>query len=174
MMDEAFKASGHLHPIDAAMAVDVDHYLPDDLLVKVDIASMAFGLEARSPLLDHKLCEFAARLPTRLKIRRGRTKYLLRRAVADLVPPSVLTGPKKGFGVPLDRWFRGELGSKARDLLGSPRSLTRRYFQAEQVNQILHEHATGRAAHGHRLWALIMLELWNETRLETRPRAAIE
>src|SRR5205814_6322106 len=108
------------------------------------------------------------------KIRRERTQYHLRRSVADLVPPTVLTGPKKGFGVPLDRWFRGELGSKARDLLGSPRSLTRRFFEAEQVSQLLHEHATGRAAHGHRLWALVMLELWSETLVETRQRAAIE
>ena len=139
---------------------DTMTYLPGDLLVKVDIATMSNSLEARTPFLDHHLVEFAARLPTSLKLRGRVGKYLLRRAVADLLPESVLTRRKMGFGVPISAWFRGELRGLLRDTLLSQRAAQRRLFRPEAVKELLDEHDTGRGDHGPRLWALLMLELW--------------
>jgi asparagine synthase (glutamine-hydrolysing) len=162
-LEEVFTANRTLHPADAAMAADVEHYLPDDLLLKVDIASMAFGLEARSPLLDHELQEFAARLPVALKIHFGTGKRLLRRAVANLVPDSVTERSKTGFGVPLDRWFRGELARHASEVLNSRQALSREHLAPGVVDRLLREHTAGHASHGQRLWALLMLEFWRQT-----------
>lgn len=103
-----------LEPVDAAMAVDVASYLPYDLLVKVDITTMANSLEARSPFLDHEVMEFAARLPVGIKFRDRRLKHLLKRAFADLLPPENVNRRKMGFGVPVGQWFRGPLRGVAR------------------------------------------------------------
>jgi asparagine synthase (glutamine-hydrolysing) len=140
--------------------VDLLSYLPDDLLAKVDIASMANGLEARSPFLDHPLVEFAARLPSRFKLRRGKGKRVLRRAVADLLPPALLDRPKMGFGVPISRWFRGELRPLLQDVLLSDTAAGRPFFRLAAVRALVDEHIAGRRDHGPRLWALLMLELW--------------
>ena len=94
-----------------------NHYLPDCLLVKVDIATMAHGLEGRSPMLDHEFMEFAASLPADFKLRGGTTKYILKKAVRQLVPADIIDRPKKGFGVPLDHWFRNELREMSGDVL---------------------------------------------------------
>ncbi|MER3422142.1 MAG: asparagine synthase (glutamine-hydrolyzing), partial [Nitrospiraceae bacterium] len=111
------------------LAVDTRSYLPDDLLVKLDRATMAHGLEARSPFLDHKLVEFAASLPIHLKVREGNGKYLLKSAMRGLLPDHILDRPKQGFGVPIDRWFRCECHAFLRDTLLSSRSVGRGYFQ---------------------------------------------
>jgi len=140
--------------------VDLLSYLPDDLLTKVDIASMANGLEARSPFLDHPLVEFAARLPSRFKLRRGKGKRVLRRAVADLLPPPLLDRPKMGFGVPISRWLRGELRPLLQDVLLSNTAAGRPFFRPEAMRALVDEHLAGRRDHGPRLWALLMLELW--------------
>ena len=116
-LQAAFESHRARHPIDAAMATDVSLYLPDDLLVKIDIAAMAHGLETRSPLLDHKVMELAARLPVNVKLRGLRPKSLLRALGSSLVPPAVLSRPKTGFGVPLDQWFRDDLVEPANDIL---------------------------------------------------------
>src|SRR5262245_1395174 len=150
-----------LHPIDAAMAVDVASYLPYDLLVKVDIASMANSLEARSPFLDHEAMEFAARLPVEIKFRGGRLKSLLKRAFADLLPPENVNRRKMGFGVPVGQWFRGPLRDLLRDALLSPRSLERGYFRESEVRRLVDEHLERRADHSFQLWNLLMLELWH-------------
>jgi asparagine synthase (glutamine-hydrolysing) len=150
-----------LHPIDAAMAIDVASYLPYDLLVKVDIASMANGLEARSPFLDHEVMEFAARLPVEIKFRGGRLKSLLKRAFADLLPPENVNRRKMGFGVPVGRWFRGPLRDLLCDALLSPRSLGRGYFREPEVRRLVGEHLERRADHSFQLWNLLMLELWH-------------
>jgi asparagine synthase (glutamine-hydrolysing) len=150
-----------LHPVDAAMAVDVASYLPYDLLVKVDIASMANGLEARSPFLDHEVMEFAARLPVEIKFRRRRLKSLLKRAFADLLPPENVNRRKMGFGVPVGQWFRGPLRDLLRDALLSPRSLGRGYFLEPEVRRLVEEHLERRADHSFQLWNLLMLELWH-------------
>jgi asparagine synthase (glutamine-hydrolysing) len=158
-----FEAARDLHPFDAAMDVDVATYLPDDLLVKIDIASMAHGLEARSPLLDHELMAFAARLPRSLKLRGRRSKHLLKRIAADLVPAEILRAPKRGFGVPLDAWFRRDLDEMARDMLLDPGAHVSGYVRRPVVERLLAEHRTGKRAHGHRLWALLMLEVWHRS-----------
>src|SRR5205807_6727321 len=106
-LESLFARVRGLDPVDAAMAVDVQSYLPYDLLVKVDITSMANSLEARSPFLDHEVMEFAARLPVHWKLRGRESKYILRRAFPDLLPPENINRPKMGFGVPVGQWFRG-------------------------------------------------------------------
>lgn len=140
--------------------VDLMSYLPDDLLVKVDIATMAHGLEGRSPFLDHTLVEFAARLPSALKLHRGEGKRVLRRAVADLLPPTILRRPKMGFGVPIARWFQGELRPLLQDVLLSDTAAGRPFFRPAAVRRLVEDHLARRRDHSPRLWALLMLELW--------------
>jgi asparagine synthase (glutamine-hydrolysing) len=144
-------------------------YLPGDLLVKVDIATMANSLEGRSPLLDHPLVEFAAGLPSRLKLRRGTGKHVLRRAVADLLPGPILRRRKKGFGVPVSAWFRGELKELLHDVVLSPVAAQRPFFRPGAVEELCAEHWQGREDRGPQLWALLMLELWCRSFLDRRP-----
>jgi asparagine synthase (glutamine-hydrolysing) len=151
---------------DATLGVDTALYLPDDLLVKVDIASMAHSLEARSPFLDHEFMEFAATIPSDLKVRGRTKKYILKRALADLLPEAILHRPKMGFGVPIDHWLRHELKDLAYDTLLGPRCLGRGYFQAETVRRLLDEHTQGRAGWHYLLWNLLILELWHRTYID--------
>jgi len=144
------------------MFVDMRRYLPDDLLVKVDVASMAHSLEARSPFLDHRLIEFVAGVPTDLKLRGLRSKYLLKRAFADLLPGPIRRRRKMGFGVPIAEWFRGELKGFVRDILLDRACLERGYFEPAAVRHLVDEHTQGRFDHGYRLWSLLMLELWHQ------------
>ncbi len=145
-----------------------DHhlYLPDDILVKVDIASMANSLEARCPFLDYRLVELAASLPPEMKVRGTATKRILRRAVADLVPENVLNRPKVGFGLPIDRWMREDLYPMARDLLLDSRARITEYFDGAHVETLLTEHKNGQNRHGSRLWLLLFFELWSRTVFE--------
>ena len=146
--------------------LDIGTYLPGDLLPKADIASMAHSLELRSPLLDRRVVELGLSLPERLK-HEGRTaKIALRRAFAAELPPEVAGRGKSGFGVPLAAWFRGDLAPLARELLLDERARARGWFRPEAVERLLAEHAAGRADHGHRLWTLAMLELWQRTHVE--------
>jgi asparagine synthase (glutamine-hydrolysing) len=149
------------HPIDAAMASDVASYLPYDLLVKVDIASMANSLEARSPFLDHEVMEFAARLPVEIKFRGGKLKSLLKRAFADLLPPENVNRRKMGFGVPIGQWLRGPLRDLLHDTTLSSDALSRGYFREQEVRRLVDEHLERRADHSPQLWSLLMLELWH-------------
>jgi asparagine synthase (glutamine-hydrolysing) len=146
--------------INRVLETDVHTYLPDDLLVKVDIASMAHGLECRSPLLDQELMEFAARLPASMKAGMGSGKLFLRSWLRGKIPDEILDRRKKGFGVPLDAWFRGELRQLAEEILLDRRALGRGWFRPTAVHSILKDHTTGRREHGKRIWALIALELW--------------
>lgn len=143
-------------------AVDVDTYLPADILVKVDIASMAYGLECRSPFLDHHVAELAARMPLRLKLQGRQGKRILREVFADLLPESITRRPKMGFGVPLDHWFRGELRDLVSDTLLSQKSLSRGFFWPETVRRLVDEHVTSKWDHSARLWSLLVLELWQQ------------
>ena len=147
------------------MDVDVNTYLPYDLFTKADIATMANSLEARSPLIDHPLMEWAARLPTSLKIRGKTTKYLLRRAVADWLPPQLLTLPKKGFGIPLAEWLRGPLRDMAHDLLTDTTARQRGLFRPDAVAALLREHERGYDQSA-QLWTLIQLERWHRRYLD--------
>jgi asparagine synthase (glutamine-hydrolysing) len=148
--------------VDAALLTDTMTYLPNDLLVKMDIASMSVSLEARSPFLDHVLMEFAAGLPEKLKLRRLTTKYLLKRVLKKLVPAENLTRRKMGFGVPIGYWFRGVMQPFLRETLLSDKALSRGLFQPERVRRIIDDHVESKADHSHRLWSLLMLELWFE------------
>ncbi len=146
--------------LDATMLTDQMTYLPNDLLVKVDIASMANSLEARSPFLDHKVIEFAASLPEKLKMRRFETKSLLKKVAARLVPGEVIYRRKMGFGVPVGNWFRGEMKDFVRDVLLSDRCLTRGLFRSDAVRKYVEEHTSGERDHTFQVWTLLMLELW--------------
>ena len=146
--------------IDAVLLADTMTYLSNDLLVKVDIASMAVSLEARSPFLDHHVIEFAASLPEGLKLRGLTTKYLLRRALAKLLPSETLTRRKMGFGVPVDHWFRGRLQPFLRETLLSDKAARRGFVKPDAVRRLVDEHASGARDHRHGLWTLLMLELW--------------
>jgi asparagine synthase (glutamine-hydrolysing) len=158
------------NPMEAGVAglqrLDVATYLPGDLLPKSDIASMAHSLELRSPLLDHRVLELGLSLPERLKHHGLEGKLALRRAFADDLPPLVAGRGKSGFGVPLAAWFRGELRPLARELLLDERARARGFFHQEAVARLLDEHHAGRADHGHRLWTLVMLELWQRAHID--------
>ncbi len=166
-----FRDAEGLDPVDAALLVDVGTYLPDDLLVKVDIATMAHGLEGRSPFLDPDVMEFCASLPSDLKVRGRAGKYLLRRAVRPLLPTEVVDRPKQGFGVPIDRWLREELRPLAHDVLLDSRTVARGYFHAPVVSRLLDEHARGARGWHHELWSLLVLELWHRMFVDRRPAA---
>jgi asparagine synthase (glutamine-hydrolysing) len=137
-------------------------YLPNDLLVKVDIASMANSLEARSPFLDHKVIEFAASLPESVKLRGTETKYLLKKVASRIVPPDVLYRKKMGFGVPLTHWFRGEMKGFLSEVLLSEKAQKRGVIKPEIVARMVSEHTTGKRDHVAQLYTLLMLELWFE------------
>jgi asparagine synthase (glutamine-hydrolysing) len=148
--------------------VNARTYLPGDLLVKTDRMSMAHSLEARCPLLDHRLYEWAAALPSRWKLR-GRTgKYIFKRALRGIVPEKILWRRKHGFGVPVGRWFRHELKDFVRDLLCSDQARVRGYFRPDTVERLIEEHQSGKRDHGHRLWTLLTLELWHHHFLDRK------
>ncbi|MCH8241600.1 MAG: asparagine synthetase B, partial [Planctomycetes bacterium] len=151
-------------------ALDFKTYLPGDILTKVDIASMAYSLECRSPFLDHRVVELAAHMPIELKRRRKQGKRILTETFGDLIPPSIRRRRKMGFGVPLDHWFRNELKPLLYDLLLDETSLGRGYFRPETVRSLIEEHVNGRWDHSYRLWALLCFELWQRTFLD--PSAA--
>jgi len=155
-----------LSGIAALQALDVATYLPGDLLPKSDIASMAHSLELRSPLLDHRVLELGLALPDRLKQRGREGKVALRRAFADDLPAAVASRGKAGFGVPLAAWFRGELRPLARELLLDERARSRGWFRSEAVERLFADHDEGRADNGHRLWTLVMLELWQRAHVD--------
>jgi asparagine synthase (glutamine-hydrolysing) len=146
-------------PVRAATATDRAMYLPDDLLTKVDRASMLHNLEVRSPFMDPQLVHFAAGLTTDQLIGGG-PKRLLREAFAKDLPASVFTRPKMGFAVPIGEWFRGELRSMLRDHLFASASFARTRFDMATVERLVEEHEQSRADHSQRLYALLMLELW--------------
>lgn len=158
-MDRWFGSNGS-GVVDAAMLNDLMTYLPNDLLVKVDIASMANSLEARSPFLDHKVIEFAASLPESLKMRRFETKSLLKKVASRLVPPDVIYRRKMGFGVPVGKWFRGEMRSFVSEVLLSDKALDRGIIRPEALRRYVTEHTSGERDHQFQLWTLLMLELW--------------
>ncbi|MGW0066178.1 asparagine synthase (glutamine-hydrolyzing) [Streptosporangium sandarakinum] len=147
---------------DLGRVLDVDTltYLPNDLLVKVDITSMANSLEIRSPFLDHHLMEWAATLPSALKVRNRKTKLLLKRAVAPWLPEELLRYPKQGFGIPLAAWLRGELRELVCDVLTDDTARGRNLFRPSAVRDLLQRHIDG-ADHGDQLWTLLQLELWH-------------
>jgi len=170
---EAFALSDAKDWTDATLETDVSLYLADDLLVKMDRATMAHSLEARSPFLDHVLMEFVATLPATFKLAGAEKKWILRAALRGVVPDAILDRPKMGFGAPISSWFRHELREMAQDLLLSPRALQRGYFRPEVVARMLNEHVHGQADRADDLWDLLVLEVWHRTFIDDAVRARI-
>ena len=155
-----FKRANGIGIVDAMLLTDQMTYLPNDLLVKVDIATMAVSLEARAPFLDHHVIEFAASLPEKLKLRRLTTKYLLKKVLRKLLPSENLDRRKMGFGVPIGHWFRGKMQPFLREVILSDKALRRGLFKPEAVRQLVELHTRGERDYSHQLWTLLMLELW--------------
>jgi asparagine synthase (glutamine-hydrolysing) len=161
----AFERADGPTRMDRILNVDSNTYLPDDLLVKVDRASMAHSLEVRSPFLDHEFVQFAARIPSKYKWRRGNKKWLLKRAFEEYLPDLVQNRSKQGFSVPVNEWFRGELRSEARDAI--ERLGLRDPFDAAGLERVHEQHVSGEADRGFQLWDLFVLDEWFETFFET-------
>ena len=149
--------------------LDTKTYLANDILVKVDRMTMANSLEVRSPLLDHKIIEFAARVPSAIKFRGSTPKYLLKRYLEQRLPASLVHRPKMGFSIPLTSWLRTDLRDMGEDLLLSERSTMRGYFASEHVRRLWNAHQRGERDHTHRLWALMVLELWHRLFVDQTP-----
>jgi asparagine synthase (glutamine-hydrolysing) len=156
-----WRAASGRDRLDVLLETDVETYLPGDLLVKMDIASMAYSLEARSPLLDPELMQFAASLPARRKARWTEKKWILRRAYRGRVPDQVLDGRKRGFGVPLGAWFRGELRELAHEVLLDPSTRAAGLFDEGEARELLRVHELGGADRSMQIWSLLMLALWH-------------
>jgi asparagine synthase (glutamine-hydrolysing) len=162
------QATGHTPPLDGLggvermMALDMLGYLPDDILVKVDRASMAVSLESRVPFLDHHLVEFAWRLPFDLKVRNGETKWILRQLLYRHVPREMIERPKMGFGVPIGEWLRGPLRHWAEALLDERRLRDEGYFHAEPIRRTWQAHLRGGVNEQYRLWPILMFQSWLE------------
>jgi asparagine synthase (glutamine-hydrolysing) len=157
--------------VDAMLETDIHNYLPDDLLVKMDVATMAHSLEARSPLLDHRLVEFMAAVPPHLKVGRGGGKLLLKRALRGVLPDQVLDRPKMGFGVPLAAWLRTGFREVLGDLVASDRAAARGLLRRAEVERLISVLLGGDDTPRYILWDLLMLELWHRTFIDRAPQA---
>jgi asparagine synthase (glutamine-hydrolysing) len=146
--------------IEQLLYLDINTYLPEDLLVKMDIATMANSLEARVPFLDHKFMELVAGIPSHLKLKGTKSKFILKTAFKDFLPDAVFKRRKMGFGVPVSRWFRNELKDYVYDILLDPRTLNRGYFRRQGIERLLNDHIAARYDHSSKIWALLFLEMW--------------
>jgi asparagine synthase (glutamine-hydrolysing) len=165
--------SGSTHPLDQQQYVDIKRYLPDDILFKVDRMSMAVSLETRGPFLDYTLVEFAASLPPALRLRGITGKYLLKRAMQDMLPQQILHRKKLGFNIPYKNWLRHELRDLLQDALAPMRLKRQGIFHAPYVQSLVHEHLSGRQDHAHKLWQLLMFQLWAERYLSASPSSLL-
>ncbi|MFA6012451.1 MAG: asparagine synthase (glutamine-hydrolyzing) [Desulfobacteraceae bacterium] len=159
-ISDKFQDSETFDKMDQTLYTDINTYLPDDLLVKVDIASMSVSLEGRSPFLDHEFMELMAKMPFNLKLRGQNTKkYILKQALKDFLPDKILNRPKMGFGVPLDKWFKGDLNSYLKGVLLSRRSINRHLFSSTYTRSLIESNPMDTIT-SYELWALLTLELW--------------
>jgi asparagine synthase (glutamine-hydrolysing) len=148
------------HPIERAMSMDIDTYLADDLMPKVDIGCMAHGLEARSPLLDHRLMELCARIPVRYKLHGYSTKWIFRQMLRGVLPEAILTKKKTGFRLPLDRWFRADLKEFICDRLLAPSSHLWQCFDRRALERFLANYFAGTVDYSDHIWTLLWLDEW--------------
>ncbi|HKS27226.1 MAG TPA: asparagine synthase (glutamine-hydrolyzing) [Pyrinomonadaceae bacterium] len=160
---------GTNEPLDRMLYLDSKTYLPGDILTKVDRMSMAVSLEARVPLLDHRLIEMVARMPAHMKMRGTETKHIFKRAVRSLVPSEILDRPKQGFGVPLQEWINDQLRGRIHETLREQRTRERGLINERYVRLLLEEHERGRRDHSAQLWALFMLEQWHRVFMDGAP-----
>jgi len=165
-LESAFGECGSRDIVDMVMSTDIKTNLLDDLLVKMDIATMANSLEGRSPFLDQKMMEFAASIPSDAKIKGTRLKYILKKALSGILPKEILSRGKMGFGIPVDKWFRNELKSYSYQILMSDRCINRNYFERQAIKRLLDDHSGARANNGARIWSLLNLELWHRMFIE--------
>lgn len=162
-----YQAVSNLDITSRMQHVDVRFYLADDILVKVDKASMFNSLETRAPLLDQYLAEYVSSLPSSIRMRNGVLKSLLKKVAADLLPADILARPKKGFGVPIKHWFRGDLTDYAHDLLDSARARQRGIFHPQFIRDLLKAHSNTRSVnHSEAIWSLLCLEHWFQIYLD--------
>jgi asparagine synthase (glutamine-hydrolysing) len=159
--------------VDKMLEVDIATYLAGDLIPKIDIATMAYGLEARSPLLDHELMQFAATIPASMKVRGGEKKWILREAMRGTLPDDILDRPKQGFTVPMSSWLRGDLRAWSREVLLDPATLERGYFEPHAVRSLLDRHDGGADGDAKRIWSLLMLELWHREYVDVAAGSAL-
>lgn len=152
---------------DITRQVDMETYLPNDLMVKMDIATMANSLESRAPFLDHKFMEYAATIPSGLKLHNLQNKFILKQALADSLPKRIVTRKKQGFAIPIGQWFRHELKDYAYDMLLDKTSIDRGYFNRTYLKRILDEHVSGVTDNGYKLWTLLIFELWAKEFIDT-------
>ena len=152
--------------VDRALYGDITTYLPDQLLAKADVSSMAHGLETRSPFLGREILEYAATLPTSLRLQGWTTKHLLKRVAERYVPAEALHRRKQGFVMPASDWLRNDLAPLARASLDAPRFLDRGWIRRESVRTLLDEHASGRRDWGQQIWTLMILEIWAQLALD--------
>ncbi len=171
LLMSAFALASQRDPVTQAMISDVVTYLPGDLLVKVDLASMAHSLECRGPFLDHRVVELAMAMPVdrKIRFRKGRSKVVLKQAFADLLPAPIRTRSKMGFGVPIGRWFRNELKAELEEVLLDPICLNRGILRPAVIERLVAEHTRQEREHSYRLWALLMLELWFRRYMDSCP-----
>jgi asparagine synthase (glutamine-hydrolysing) len=172
-IEAIFAAAPSLDAVDAMLHADMEWYLPTDLLVKVDIATMANSLEARSPFLDWHLTEFAARLPSTFKVKGNTSKYILKKAIGDLIPAGNMHRPKQGFAVPVGPWLRDELKDFLADHILGSRFQSRGLFKPAAVQRLFDDHQRGAGDHAHHLWTLLMLELWFREFIDEAPARSI-
>jgi asparagine synthase (glutamine-hydrolysing) len=155
------------------MRIDAGGYLPDDILVKVDRATMAVSLESRSPFLDHRIAEFASTLPTSMLVHRGKGKRILRKLLERYVPKTMFDRPKMGFGVPVGNWLRRSLREWADDLLSERRLADSGFWNAAVVRSTWEDHAEGRVDASAKLWPILMFQCWQDAqRQQSRARRA--
>jgi len=164
------EATFDLGPAESVMAMHLQQYLPDDLLVKVDRAAMAVSLETRAPFLDHRIVEFAWRLPLNFKMRGQSTKWILKKMLARHVPLELFDRPKRGFSVPVDEWLRGPLRGWAEDLLSASRLRDDGYFRPNLIRQAWGAHLSGRSNRQAQLWTVLMFQSWLDSRRGTSER----
>ena len=157
---DMWRATEGQHLLDRVLDLNLRTYLPDDLLIKADRMSMAHGLEVRSPFLDVDLAAFAVQLPPHLKLGRLTLKRVLKHAMRDDLPTEVLRRRKRGFGVPIDRWFRTDLRAYMEHMLAAPDAAIRRHLRPDAVDALIAEHLSGRRNRGGALWTLLTLEVF--------------
>jgi asparagine synthase (glutamine-hydrolysing) len=157
---DLLKITDAVNDIERMQFLDINFYMAEDILTKVDRAAMAVSLETRAPFLDPRVAQFAASIPLEYKLKGNKGKYILKKAVEDLLPKAILQRPKKGFGIPIAEWLKGRLNPLLHDLLAPERLKTQGLFNPDFVQKLIAEHEKGTASHHKQLWTLLVFQLW--------------
>ena len=164
---ELLKTTDAINEIERMQFLDINFYMAEDILTKVDRAAMAVSLETRAPFLDPRVAQFAASIPLEYKLKGNKGKYILKKAVADLLPKTILQRPKKGFGIPIAEWLKGRLNPLLHDLLAPKRLKEQGLFDPDFVQKLITEHEKGIASHHKQLWTLLVFQLWFDNFLQS-------